>query len=100
MELPLGIYIDIKWIILVVAFIATPILMLLFNKIFILVLQTIIAGGISLFITFLNIQNQTITSNDAYIWIIYGGIFVYLILALYAIIESIYNAFAYQEDVA
>lgn len=91
LSLPLGIEINELWLVLVASFVFVPILLIIFNRFGIVFIQMILIACVSGYLTYLNIQNIAMDSSDLNLIIIYGCIFLYLAVGLYALLESLYK---------
>lgn len=91
--MPFDVELNIWWILLFSSFILIPIILIIFNKFFIVFLQTIIIGSMSGFLTFLNLNNNTIEDNSTFQIVFYGLLIIYLALGLYSLLETIYRSF-------
>lgn len=91
--MPFDFDLNIWWILLIASFVLIPIILILFNRFWIVLCQTIIIGGISAFLTFLNLTGSTMQENQSFQLIFYGMLIVYLALGLYSLLETIYRSF-------
>lgn len=91
--MPFDVELNMWWILLISSFILIPVVLIIFNKFFIVFLQTLIIGSMSGFLTFLNLNDNTIQDNSTFQIIFYGLLIIYLALGLYSLLETIYRSF-------
>lgn len=94
MDLPIDFQINYVWVGLIFSFLLVPLILVIFKRWWIVITQTIIIATISAFTTYMNLSNIEVQSNDLYLAIFYGAIFIYFALGIYALIESLYRKYA------
>lgn len=94
MDLPIDFEVNYLWVALIFSFLLVPLILIIFKRWWIVIVQTILIAAVSGFVTYTNLYGLALQGNDLYFAVFYGAIFVYFALGLYALIESLYRKFA------
>lgn len=94
MDLPIDFQVNYLWVALIFSFVLVPLILIIFKRWWIVILQTILIASVSAFVTYTNLYGIDLQGNDLYFALFYGVVFTYFALGLYALIESLYRKFA------
>lgn len=93
MDLPINFQINYLWVALIFSFLLVPLILVIFKRWWIVIMQTALIATVSGFVTYTNLYGIDLQGNDLYFAIFYAAVFIYFALGLYALVEALYQQF-------